>query len=477
MKNSNQHEQPSNPVVGRLSHALADRFSLFTDKAEDVEIERRIRDGVELSGATPWILIFAIFVASVGLNVNSTAVIIGAMLISPLMGPIMGAGLGIAIYDFGLVKRAIFNLGIATAISLVVSSLYFSISPLQDAQSELLARTTPTVWDVLIALFGGLAGIVGATRQEKSNVIPGVAIATALMPPVCTAGFGIATGQWSFVGGALYLYTINCVFIGLATVVGIRVLRLKKHGFADTRVERRVKLSLLVVALGTAIPSAYLAVRLVGNEIFKTNAKKFIAQEFSLRETQVASSKIDPENRTIEVALIGAPLSQSTLRNIEGRLAVAQLPDSKIVVHQTGDNKVDVTALKSSLLSDLYSNGQEELRKKDEQVRKLQSELAARNAIFLKADDISSELRAQYPTVISIFVSEGIEISSDAAKKKLTQLSVKSSKPFSSDEIIRIENWFKARLKDDAVLVAFETTRLPPKTKKTETSIQRTRRK
>ena len=455
MKNKNQHEPSINLVVGRLSHALADRFSLFADKAEDVEIERRIRDGVELSGATPWVLIFAIFVASVGLNVNSTAVIIGAMLISPLMGPTMGAGLGVAIYDFDLVKRAISNLGIATAISLIVSTLYFSISPLQDAQSELLARTTPTVWDVLIAIFGGLAGIVGATRQEKSNVIPGVAIATALMPPVCTAGFGIATGQWNFVGGALYLYAINCVFIGLATVIGIRVLRLKRHGFADAKVERRVKLSLLVVALGTAIPSTYLAVKLVGNEIFKTNAKKFIAQEFSLKETQVANSRIDPENRTIEVALIGAPLSQSTLRNIEGRLAVAQLPNSKIVVHQNGDNKVDVTALKSSLLSDLYSNGQEELRKKDEQVRRLQSELATRNAIFSKADDISSELHAQYPTVVSIFISEGVEISYDLTKRQFVQLSIKSSKPLSSDDKTRIENWFKARAKTDAVVVIF----------------------
>ena len=149
-----------------------------------------------MRGATPWILIFAIFVASVGLNVNSTAVIIGAMLISPLMGPIMGAGLGVAVYDFELVKRSLTNLGVATLISILVSALYFSLTPLQQTQSELLARTSPTIWDVLIALFGGLAGIVGITRKEKSNVIPGVAIATALMPPVCTAGFGIATGQW-----------------------------------------------------------------------------------------------------------------------------------------------------------------------------------------------------------------------------------------------------------------------------------------
>lgn len=274
MKSTHQQETLQHPTLGHLRHALASRFSLFADKAEDEEIERRIRDGVELSGATPWILIFAIFVASVGLNVNSTAVIIGAMLISPLMGPIMGAGLGVAVYDFDLVKRALFNLGIATLISLIVSTLYFSASPLQDAQSELLARTTPTIWDVLIALFGGLAGIIGVTRNEKSSVIPGVAIATALMPPVCTAGFGVASGQWAFVGGALYLYTINCVFIALATVIGIRLLRLKRHRFADERSERRVKLSLLIIALGTAIPSAYFAVKLVSNEVFKSNANK-----------------------------------------------------------------------------------------------------------------------------------------------------------------------------------------------------------
>ncbi len=455
MENENHPEILAPISVGRLRNALANRFSLFSDKAEDCEIERRIRDSVGLSGATPWILIFAILIASVGLNVNSTAVIIGAMLISPLMGPIMGAGLGVAVYDFDLVKRSLFNLFIATLISLIVSALYFSVSPLQDAQSELLARTTPTVWDVLIALFGGLAGIVGVTRQEKSNVVPGVAIATALMPPVCTAGFGVATGQWEFVGGALYLYTINCVFIGLATVIGIRILRLKRHGFADAKVERRVKLSLLVIALGTAIPSAYLAVKLVNNEVFKTNAKKFIAQEFSLKETQVASSNINPTTRTIELALIGLPLSQSTLQNIEGRLAIAKLNGAKVIVRQTSDNKVDVTALKSSLLSDLYLNGQEALHQKDEQVKKLQQELSAKNAIFSRADDIFSELRAQYPIVTSIVVSEGIELPSDSTKRQVLQLIVRSSIPLSISDKTRVENWFKARTKTSTVVLSF----------------------
>lgn len=455
MKSTHQQETLQHPTLGHLRHALASRFSLFADKAEDEEIERRIRDGVELSGATPWILIFAIFVASVGLNVNSTAVIIGAMLISPLMGPIMGAGLGVAVYDFDLVKRALFNLGIATLISLIVSTLYFSASPLQDAQSELLARTTPTIWDVFIALFGGLAGIIGVTRNEKSSVIPGVAIATALMPPVCTAGFGVASGQWAFVGGALYLYTINCVFIALATVIGIRLLRLKRHRFADERSERRVKLSLLIIALGTAIPSAYFAVKLVSNEVFKSNANKFITQEFALKETQVATSKINPTARTIEVALIGLPLNQTTLRNIEGRLAVAGLDGSKLIIHQTVDNKVDVMALKSGLLSDLYVNGQEALRQKDELVKKLQQEISAKNTLFSKANDIYAELRAQYPAVTSVIVSEGVEVLSDSTKKQLIQLSVKSSKPLSKEEKIRIESWFKVRIKNDAVALSF----------------------
>ncbi|WP_111895548.1 DUF389 domain-containing protein [Acinetobacter sp. MB5] len=453
MVTSHNHNSTST-TKSRLKGAR-DRFSLFSDKAEDAEIQRRIRDGVNLTGATPWILIFAIFIASVGLNVNSTAVIIGAMLISPLMGPIMGAGLGVAVYDFDLVKRALFNLGMATLISLIVSTLYFSVSPLQNAQSELLSRVSPTIWDVLIAFFGGWAGLIGITRTEKSNVIPGVAIATALMPPVCTAGFGIATGKWSFVGGALYLYTINCVFIGLATVMGSRILRLKRHGFTDPRVERRVKMSLLVIALGTAIPSAYLAVELVNDEVYKSNANNFITQEFTLKDTQVANSKIDPKTRTIELALIGLPLSQSTLKNIEGRLAVAQLAGTKIIVHQTGSNKVDVTALKAGLLSDLYLNGEEALRKKNEQVKQLQQEISTKNALFAKADDIFAELRAQYPIVTSIFVGQGVDLASGNNKRTLIQLSVRSSQPISIENQTRIENWFKVRAKTDAVIFSF----------------------
>jgi uncharacterized hydrophobic protein (TIGR00271 family) len=257
--------QDTPPPSPSLRAAIAHRFSLLEDKADDAEIDRSLRAGVELRGATPWILMFAIVIASVGLNTNSTAVIIGAMLVSPLMGPIVGLGYGIGIVDFALVRRSLANLAIAAGISLLTSTLYFMLTPLDEAQSELLARTTPSLWDVLIALAGGLAGIIGQTRREKSNVIPGVAIATALMPPLCTAGYGLANGNWSVFGGAFYLFSINCVFIAFAAVVVIEFLRLPHREFIDPRRGRRVKATLLCIVIATGLPSIYLAARLVDN--------------------------------------------------------------------------------------------------------------------------------------------------------------------------------------------------------------------
>mgnify|MGYP000237540835 FL=1 len=219
----NNNAQKEAPSITKL---LKERLSLFENKADDSVIDERIRGDVEMRGANLWVLMFAIFIASIGLNVNSTAVIIGAMLISPLMGPIMGIGYGAGINDFSLLRKGFKNLAIATVIALTTSTLYFLISPLSSAQSELLARTTPTVWDVLIGFFGGLAGIVATTRKEKTNVIPGVAIATALMPPLCTAGFGLASGNMGYFFGAFYLYIINFVFIALSSFLIIRVFNI-----------------------------------------------------------------------------------------------------------------------------------------------------------------------------------------------------------------------------------------------------------
>lgn len=214
---------PARPqLLKQIIEVVRARFSLTEDRADDQEIDTSLRAGVTMQGTNLWVLMFAIFIASIGLNVNSTAVIIGAMLISPMMGPILGVGYGAGIHDFPLIRRGIKNWGIAAGIALLTSTVYFALTPLGGTTTELLARTTPTIWDVLIALFGGLAGIIGATRRQKTNVIPGVAIATALMPPLCTAGYGLANGRWSFVFGALYLFTINSVFIAASATLVTR---------------------------------------------------------------------------------------------------------------------------------------------------------------------------------------------------------------------------------------------------------------
>ena len=201
-----------------------DKFKIDHEKEDLQTVVTNIDNGVVFKGTNLWVLIFAIFVASLGLNVNSTAVIIGAMLISPLMGPIMGIGLAVGISDISLLRKSILNFAIATLVALTTSTIFFLLSPISDAHSELLARTTPTIYDVLIALFGGLAGIVATASKQKGNVIPGVAIATALMPPLCTAGYGLATLQFQFFYGAFYLFIINTVFIALATFIIVRLL-------------------------------------------------------------------------------------------------------------------------------------------------------------------------------------------------------------------------------------------------------------
>ena len=236
-------------------------LSMKEDKAPEEETIASIKAGIDFRGANLWILIFAIFVASLGLNTNSAAVIIGAMLISPLMGPIVGMGLGVGIYDFELLKRAFRSFATATIFSVLTATFYFAITPIDEAQSELLARTSPTIYDVLIALFGGLAGIVAlcSTGQRGGNVIPGVAIATAIMPPLCTTGFGLATGNWLYAAGAFYLYLINSIFIALATFVGVNILDFKKKVFVDKQREKRVKHIIITIAVLTMLPSALYA--------------------------------------------------------------------------------------------------------------------------------------------------------------------------------------------------------------------------
>lgn len=454
--------EPSPSPPGQLRALLAARFSLLQDKAANAEIDASLRAGVELSGATPWILMFAILIASIGLNVNSTAVIIGAMLISPLMGPIMGVGYGVGIYDFPLIRKSFLNLGIAAFISLFTSAFYFVVSPLAEAQSELLARTTPTIWDVLIALFGGLAGIIGATRKEKSNVIPGVAIATALMPPLCTAGYGLAKANWRFFAGAFYLFTINCVFIAFATVIIISLFKLPHREFVDAATERRVRRTLFAVVIVAGLPSLYLAQTLVGNEVFSANARRFVRREFEFEKTHVTEVQISPNERRIELTLIGDPVGPDILKSIENRLPQAGLAGAHLLVRQAGDNRIDVTSLKAGIMSDLFREGMQTSNLKDQEITRLRADVTRLAAARAQSREIALELQAQYPQFEEVMVGEGVIAGAEegAVEKNVLIVSARAAKELSVSDRERIESWLKVRAKSEDIRLVVQ---VPPR--------------
>lgn len=450
---STNHDQGSGDLLRRIAAVTRARFSLAEDRADDQEIDSSLRQGVTMQGTNLWVLMFAIFIASIGLNVNSTAVIIGAMLISPLMGPILGIGYGAGIHDFALINRGLKNLGIAAAIALSTSTVYFLLTPLTGSLSELLARTTPTIWDVLIALFGGLAGIIGVTRRQKSNVIPGVAIATALMPPLCTAGYGLANGQWTYFFGALYLFTINSVFIAASAMLVTRAFHVERKQFDDPAVARRVQVMMMAVVTVTLLPSLYLAWRLVGDEIFRTRATQFVQDRLEFDETHISDIDIDPRKRRIQVFLIGERLPQSTLDEVVSRMPVAGLPDTRMQIYQAGDEQLDMTTLRSSLLGDLYRDSQQQLAQKEEQIEQLRGELASARASVARFDDVPAELNALYPEITHVLISEGPEWSHETGRSQSATVSVNLNvtRPLSRDQRAQIESWLRTRLRTEDV--------------------------
>ena len=433
-------------------------FDLTEDAQEYSAVVEEVSRNVVFRGTNLWILMFAIVICSVGLNVNSTAVIIGAMLISPLMGPIIGVGVGVGIFDTQLIRKGARNLLVAVVISVFSSALYFWITPLSEAQSELLARTTPTLWDVLIALFGGLAGIVAATRKEKTNVIPGVAIATALMPPLCTTGYGLATGQWAYFLGALYLFFINAVFISVSAFLLVRLLRFPRATFVDQVQERRVRWIVWIVVVITVIPSVWLAYTLVERTLFQRRAELFVAQEFDFKDSRVVEKRIDPrmDVRSIEVFLLGEPLDTTEVDHIKSRMARYGLDQAHLVVNQgrTSAQQIDVNALRSGILEELYKQNQEALRIKDERIAELEGRLQRVSSTELPVRDILDELRAQHPDVEDFTLNRNVLYHVENGPPDTALVAIARFKGRVKDpELDRMKAWLKARTRMDSVIV------------------------
>jgi len=396
-------------------------FSLKPETDHDGTIQQ-VRSDAEFRSGNIWALVFAILIASVGLNVNSTAVIIGAMLISPLMGPIMGAGFGLATNDFTLLRRSLRNLLLATTVALVTSTLYFWISPLADAQSELLARTRPTLYDVLIALFGGGAGVVAVSRKGyKGNVVPGVAIATALMPPLCTAGFGIAQGNVWFFLGALHLYLINALFICLSTLAFARLMDFERVAELDPRHFTRARFVIVLVTLGIAFPSAYTAWIVVQEARFQQAARRFVAEslDFSDRAILNVETHYSRAGSTISATLLGQPVSEEVARSIEQRLALYGLNGTRLVLKQPVAAQASVDQLsqmvRQGVLEDLYGRTEKALGDRDTRIRALEDEVVRLRAAEVPVGTITRELAALYPSLVSLGIGREVKAADTTA--------------------------------------------------------------
>lgn len=406
METKNKKRSKNQTINQRIISFFKDRFSLEDDKAPRDEVVATISKGVEFRGINLWVLIFATMIASLGLNVNSPAVIIGAMLISPIMGPIIGAGLALGINDFDLLKKSLRNFALMMSVAMVASTLYFVISPLSANSSELIARTTPTSYDVLIALFGGLAGMVAQSRRDKSStVIPGVAIATALIPPLCTAGFGIATGQMRFFLGALYLFFINSVFIAMASYLIVRLLKYEQKVFVDLARERRVKAFMVAIMLIVFIPSVVIGLHMVHVSLFEAKVDKYVAQVFEFPQTRVIekNARFSHGNTKsqIELLLVGEQLENAVIENARAQMRNFGLEDVELIVRQANSSdKVDVISLQNS-----YT---ELLKEKNMRIEHMQEQLEHYRFSDIEVDDVSREAGTVIANLGSISLTKGV---------------------------------------------------------------------
>ncbi len=439
---------------------MNERFNLGDDRATEEEVISNIEKGVIIKGVNLWILIFAIVVASVGLNINSAAVIIGAMLISPLMGPIMGLGLSFGIYDFDLMKRSLRNFLLAVIISLIASTIYFAITPLSIAQSELIARTTPSVWDVLVAFFGGLAGIVAQSRKDRtSTVIPGVAIATALMPPLCTAGYGLGTLQLEYFFGALYLFLINAVFISIATFVIVRFLKYEKRQLIDKAREKRLRSYMYAVTVVMIVPSIIFAYKIVNRTIFEANVQQYVNTSFDFADTQVIDYKstYDSDGKSLEVIVVGRQLVADVIVQLKDRLKYHNLEDVSLTVRNVDGDSIRNN---SKNFDKLFETSSSLIEEKNNRIKILQDRLALYSRDTIPSEDIAREFSSLVSTPKRFAITKVPTYNSKyqvADTMIICYIEMSDSNTFIDDSDKRtINRWLQTRTKCSNIKIVIE---------------------
>ena len=434
-------------------------FVIMQDMEDEQEIVKQITSGISFRGANLWVLIFAIFIASLGLNVNSTAVIIGAMLISPLMGPIIGMGLAMGINDLNLMRRAVKNFGVATLISVLTAMVYFLITPLGEAQSELLARTSPTIYDVLIATFGGAAGILALCTKGKGNVIPGVAIATALMPPLCTAGYGLATGHFLYFLGAFYLFFINTVFISLATYAGVRLMHFHRLEFQNPALAKKAQRIVAGIAIVTMIPATIMTIGIVRRSIFDNKMNSFVKTELSQPGTQVLSSNVDEDKQVLNIVAVGRAISDSAEAAAKKRMEQYGLGKYSLNIIQ-GEGSDSIFMLNNQL-KQISSNHDVERKKLVEmsaEIGELNKLLDSYTRYEDLTQEVSGELKALYPQVRTISISRVAQSNRDTTAVKrfvAAIISLDDKARISPADKVKLHDWLQVRIKADSLVVVY----------------------
>ena len=418
-------------------------FDLHQGEDDKEIVLENVKSSITFRGSNLWILACAIVIASIGLNVNSTAVVIGAMLISPLMSPIVGAGFSLGIYDFNLLKKSLSNLLNATVIGLVFSTIYFYLSPFKEIQSELLARTSPTIYDVMIAFFGGLVGVIAMTRKEKGNPIPGVAIATALMPPLCTAGYGLAIGNMNYFLGALFLYTINCVFICISTYAIVKYLKYPSFQFVDKTHKKRIKYGVTILVLVMILPSIYFAYRLLEEKKFNQKVDNFINVEFNAKGYALIIKKIqtNANPKRIELGFLNKKFSAEEVKQFKTSMKDYGITNAQLKIQQ------DTTDIKNAILSEINKT-KSNIDQKDIRIAQLEKEISKNN---YDNKSILSELKILYPGITSVSISNHDFINIKDSLTTVPIMIYKSTAKLSAEDKEKISLWLAKRLRKSKV--------------------------
>lgn len=441
-------------------------FKELLDISKDTDREATIegvKKDISFKGHNAWILIFSVFVASIGLNVSNTAVVIGAMLISPLMGPIVGLGLSVAINDVETLRKSLINLGVMVVLSVITAYLYFTISPLTKETPELLARTYPTILDVLIAIFGGLALIVAKTKKgTMASVIFGVAIATALMPPLCTVGYGLAVGNLQYAGGAIYLFSINAVFIALTSFLLAKILRFPMVKYANSKHRKRIAQIATIISVIVIVPSIILFLNLLEIEVFDNKAKEFIATNVKYDGTVILKSNQDHDTDKIEIFLIGRLVPNITINKWKEELKKnTVLENTNLQVFQAADQSGEMAMelsgkLKFDILDELYEKNEQLLMDKEAKIKFLENELTSLKIKELRFDEISKEVKINYSEIIALSYYNKVTTNfktTDTIPVIAITWDKKYAKKNREKDAKSLNNWLRYKLKLDTLQI------------------------